>query len=153
MNATDRSHFRRHALFAARSVTLALALGACESSRTLHPNDKEDTGTNTQDSDTLASTDETDAPDETDAVTDTVETDDTNPVEETDDTVPSGEPDCATDGLDMVACCDARHAWCGEGFAADSEAYNDCVFGPGYDGSTGCIPWGPPVPPRARALA
>ncbi len=45
-----------------------------------------------------------------------------------------------------VACCDDLRVWCEETFAGQ-EAIDECVFGPDYDGSTGCIPWGPPAPP------
>jgi hypothetical protein len=56
------------------------------------------------------------------------------------------------DNAAYLACCEQLEGWCATEFAADKEAIDECLFGPGYDGSTGCIPWGPPVPP-ARRLA
>ncbi|MBI5610418.1 MAG: hypothetical protein HY902_16190 [Deltaproteobacteria bacterium] len=63
-----------------------------------------------------------------------------------------GKPDCKALGLDMGACCTALTTWCEAAFANDQEARNTCIFGPNYDSSTGCTPWGPPAPP-AMAVA
>lgn len=54
---------------------------------------------------------------------------------------------------DIAACCKHMKAVCAFEHVAGSEAYDECVFGPDFDGSTGCIPWGPPVPPRASHLS
>jgi hypothetical protein len=56
-------------------------------------------------------------------------------------------PDC-TQAEDMAACCDELADWCDDIYDPATQDYLDCLYGPGFDGSTGCIPWGPPVPPR-----
>lgn len=61
------------------------------------------------------------------------------------------EPDCV-DAQDMFACCEERRLWCEEESGL-FQSVDNCVFGPGFDGSTGCIPWGPPAPPRFGAWA
>lgn len=60
-----------------------------------------------------------------------------------------GPPDCKhlTDGAQIGECCNARSAWCLAAYPADSQKQNECHFGPDFDGTTGCIPWGPPAPP------
>jgi hypothetical protein len=157
----ERSELKRRALLAAMSVTLALGCRTPE---------KVDGGTLTDVSgaDTDAPAEETlpadsdDAPTDTDAPSDTdlPDTDlpPTDPQTPSDTDVaapaPSWErgPDCAAQGLDFEQCCDARRLFCGTQHLIGSTPYDDCVFGPGFDGSTGCIPWGPPTPPAARAL-
>lgn len=149
MTASNREALRKKAMFAARSVTLAAFVACVPGGKT-----DEDSDVGVDDSDTLADTEpgESDTT-ETDAV-ESGETDvgETDPVEsdppETD--VADAAPDCAALGLDFTACCDTMRDWCDDRFAADSQAYNECVFGKDFSGSTGCIPWGPPVPPRAR---
>lgn len=62
-----------------------------------------------------------------------------------------GEPDCkALQGEPSWAtCCDDHLAYCVALHGADTPATNDCHFGPDFSGQcTGCIPWGPPAPPR-----
>ena len=62
-----------------------------------------------------------------------------------------GEPDCiALQGKpEWATCCDDRNKWCATKHANGSKEYNECVFGPNFSGKcTGCIPWGPPAPPR-----
>jgi hypothetical protein len=85
--------------------------------------------------------------------------------EDTADTAASGDtavastdaPDCA--GVDMsdtgayTECCDALSAWCEDAHGDGTDDALDCIYGPGLDGSTGCIPWGPPVPPRFRGAS
>ncbi len=121
----DREAIRRKALLAAGSVVLAATLTACP-----HPS-IELADTAARDADSAA---------------------DTDPGETAD-----GRPDCSA--IDMAdteayaACCDALAGWCGEAYGADSEEATECIYGPDYDGSTGCIPWGPPVPPRFRSAA
>lgn len=44
-------------------------------------------------------------------------------------------------------CCNALNQWCNAAYPPPSQDATTCQFGPGYDGSTGCIPWGPPAPP------
>lgn len=56
-------------------------------------------------------------------------------------------PDC-TDTTDMAACCDELAEYCAGVYDPSTQDYLDCLYGPDFDGSTGCIPWGPPVPPR-----
>lgn len=77
----------------------------------------------------------------------------TEPVDDTgfaDTGGPPGPPDCVGIPSSEVAdCCMALDAWCAEEHGEDHEAYAVCYWGPEYDGSTGCSPWGPPVPPRA----
>jgi hypothetical protein len=53
---------------------------------------------------------------------------------------------CGPEG-ETKACCDALREACTEAFGAESTDLDRCVFGPGTDGSHGCTPWGPPVPP------
>lgn len=50
---------------------------------------------------------------------------------------------------ETVACCSDLMAWCADAYPDDGDALNECVFGADFDGSTGCVPWGPPVPPQA----
>jgi hypothetical protein len=57
-----------------------------------------------------------------------------------------GPPDC-TEAEDMAACCEDLTEWCNDTHGADTEDAIECIYGPDFDGSTGCIPWGPPVPP------
>lgn len=77
---------------------------------------------------------------------------DTGETGDTGQLVDLDEPDC-TQTADMGACCSERSTWCEDQGFVDL-AHSECVFGPGFDGSTGCIPWGPPVPPAftGRAL-
>ncbi len=131
----DRQELRRKALVAAASVTLAFGCrdGA---DKVVDPGVLDSAVADTDPS--LLDTDRGD--------TDPVDTDravvDTDP-----EVTPPARPDCAALGLDLTACCDTLRDWCGRQVAEGTPAYDDCVFGPGFDGSTGCIPWGPPVPP------
>lgn len=63
---------------------------------------------------------------------------------------PSEPPVCELND-DIDDCCRQMKTWCGTHHAAGGDAYDECVFGPDFDGSTGCIPWGPPVPPSLSA--
>ncbi len=69
----------------------------------------------------------------------------------------SDKPECTgVDPADTGAyteCCYALSAWCGDAHAEGTEDAMVCTYGPGLDGSTGCIPWGPPVPPRFRGAS
>jgi hypothetical protein len=66
------------------------------------------------------------------------------------DTDTDAAPDCTLDDIDRDLCCAELAAWCETTYGPDDfEAVSVCTFGPDYDGSTGCIPWGPPVPPSA----
>jgi len=68
-----------------------------------------------------------------------------------DSAVAEADEDCM--GLSSEAtttCCNARAVSCDVEFGADTEASDFCTYGPDYDGSTGCIPWGPPAPPVFR---
>jgi hypothetical protein len=55
-------------------------------------------------------------------------------------------PDC-TEASDLATCCEELAEWCNEAHGADTDAAVECIYGSDFDGSTGCIPWGPPVPP------
>lgn len=141
-----RSDIHRKALFAASTVVLAMTAG-CTDGGALVPKDSDllvdsDAGQDVLDTARGLDTASTD----TDADTDRLDTD--RPAD-TDLAALEG-PDCRN-VADMTTCCDERRTWCeGEVGTADETALNDCVFGPGFDGSTGCIPWGPPAPPAAR---
>lgn len=137
---------RSRALHAAATVVLALGAPGCFKPTTTEAPADDSTANSADDS---AGDDSSPAADDTSTTTDdtSMAADDTSPPADT------AEPDCTT-AADVMACCEARSAWCGEQFAEGSEAYNTCVFGPNFDGSTGCIPWGPPVPPKlTRAMA
>ncbi len=66
----------------------------------------------------------------------------------------AGEPDCKDKtSADRGKCCDERMKWCKAQFPTDQNAYNDCYYGPNFSAKcTGCIPWGPPAPPRFDEL-
>ena len=67
------------------------------------------------------------------------------------DTGMAAAPDCTSVPSDEVAlCCSELAEWCTELYDDFGDEFNDCLYGPDFDGSTGCSPWGPPVPPRAR---
>lgn len=53
----------------------------------------------------------------------------------------SADPDA------LIDCCQKLAKVCLALHPIDQEAQSACTYGPDYDGSTGCIPWGPPVPP------
>ena len=121
----DRTQLRRKALFAASSVVLAAALAACPTPKP----DLDDTAS--------------------------VDTARTDTAADTDTVVGDGSPDCTglTDTAEAAAvgeCCTARAEWCEEEHGSGTDAAGFCTYGPDYDGTTGCIPWGPPVPPRFR---
>lgn len=64
---------------------------------------------------------------------------------------------CETDGAWLTCddadqdalfdCCEKLAKVCLALHPVDEDARTECTYGPDYDGSTGCIPWGPPVPP------
>lgn len=63
----------------------------------------------------------------------------------------AGQPDClALRGQpEWGTCCSDLGKWCSEKYPDDQNAASTCQFGPNYSGQcTGCIPWGPPAPPR-----
>ena len=85
--------------------------------------------------------------------TSTTDTTDTAPDSSVDDTSAGGAPDC-TQAEDVISCCEELSAWCADAYPEDTDAFNECYYGPDFSGSTGCIPWGPPVPPAStRKLA
>jgi hypothetical protein len=137
----NRQELRRKALVAAASVTLAF--GCRDGGKIVEPVDTDLAAVDSA----LADTDPVDTVDTPADTTDTpADTD--RAVVDTDPTItPPTRPDCVALGLDLTACCDTLRDWCGQQVAEGTPAYDDCVFGPGFDGSTGCIPWGPPVPP------
>lgn len=151
MNArSKRDEVRRKALVAATSVVLAFHASACDPVGSAGKPDPADPDAGDTDPGRVVDSDG--ATPDTDGV---VADSDSDVASDSDSDVLAGDsgvdkPDCLEAALDLVACCDALHAWCGTAFAVDTEAYSECVFGPGFDGSTGCIPWGPPVPPAAR---
>jgi hypothetical protein len=146
----DRSELKRRALWAAMSATLAFGCRATDKADEdcLVLVDGADTDRAAEETD-LARAEDTSAVDSDPAVPGDGDPDPATGC------APAGqrEPDCVALGLDIEACCDALRTFCGTKHAEGTAAYNDCVFGPGFDGSTGCIPWGPPVPPAARRLA
>lgn len=59
----------------------------------------------------------------------------------------TGKPICTgAIGANFQPCCDQMAEWCKSKFK-DQAAQQECLFGPNMDGSTGCVPWGPPAPP------
>lgn len=159
----DRSEVRRKALLAAATVTLAMGCRAekpgsggevlVETDTPMEVPADTDRVDGVADSDAEGPAD-SDPADSDPADSDPVDSDPLHTdVAHTDppvDTAPP-EPDCIKDGLDPTTCCDLRQAWCGSRLQPNSPAWQDCVWGPNFDGSTGCIPWGPPVPPRVLA--
>ena len=69
------------------------------------------------------------------------------------DAAPTCTEVAPADTAEYFSCCDELRTWCETTHGVDTQAASDCTWGPGTDGSTGCIPWGPPVPPRMRAVA
>lgn len=70
----------------------------------------------------------------------------------------AGSPEQATcealEGGAQATCCEALRDACNDEYGEDTPEAHDCYYGPDLDGSTGCIPWGPPAPPEFReALA
>lgn len=134
---TDRDLIRRKALVAAGTVVLALGLGACERLDGSYDDDEDESAWGFED----------EADD-----TGLAEADDTGPAEggceEEDEAL-----DCTgiSDMDEYTACCEDLAAACRLEHPLGGDAYYDCVYGSDFDGSTGCIPWGPPVPPRFRA--
>ncbi len=128
---TDTDHIRRKALLAASSVVLAMGLVACP---TIDKGDEDDDGGET-------ATDSGGITGDDAGGTDTAAMD-----------TGSDKPTCVgvEDPELYEACCNGLREWCEEVVGSDEEAINECVYGPDFDGSTGCIPWGPPVPPQAR---
>lgn len=135
---------RSRALHAAATVVLALGASGCfKPTETESPADD----STTHSDDTSAHSDDTSVATDDSTGGDSSESTDDTSVATDDSSNPITGPDC-NNAADVTACCEERNAWCGEQYTAGSEEYNTCVFGPNYDGSTGCIPWGPPVPPR-----
>lgn len=130
----DRDLIRRKALVAAGTVVLALGSIACEPAESYGDYELEaadDTGADYGDADGEAC-DEDDEGGAFDWL--------------------SG-PDCTdiADSEEWSDCCETRSAYCKARFPLNPNRALECTYGPDYDGSTGCIPWGPPVPPGFRA--
>ncbi|MCK6520326.1 hypothetical protein L6R49_02690 [Myxococcota bacterium] len=51
---------------------------------------------------------------------------------------------------EVQSCCEALKVTCDAEHGEGSEAAMECLYGEDFSGSTGCVPWGPPVPPRSR---
>jgi bacillopeptidase F (M6 metalloprotease family) len=126
---------RQKALLAASTVVLALS--ACRGiPQDGYPIDEDDTALAQVEADTEANTD----------------------AEQSDTAADSGaKPNCndelTSDRDAWSDCCADLKAWCEDRF--DSERLqSDCQFDDGSEEGTGCVPWGPPVPPKAgRSLA
>jgi len=130
----NNSDFHHKALVAAASVVLAFGTGCFDPEKDDEPLDTE------------ASVDDSASADDT---SDTSSND-------TADSSIDDRPDCSEvlDGEELMECCNSLGEWCAAEYGEESDEYLVCVYGPDYDGSTGCIPWGPPVPPRStRKLA
>jgi len=72
----------------------------------------------------------------------------------TDTSADTSEVDNACNDLsaeETSTCCEARREACDAEFGEGTDAADECIFGADFSGSTGCIPWGPPVPPVFRA--
>ncbi len=70
-----------------------------------------------------------------------------------DDTGSTEAPSCL-ETEDLAACCEELSTWCADAYPDDTDEYNVCYYGEDFSGSTGCVPWGPPVPPKSqRSLA
>ncbi|MCK6517541.1 hypothetical protein L6R46_21075 [Myxococcota bacterium] len=131
----SRALLRHKALLAASSVVLAMT--ACVGGDEAKTDDTQavitDTSGDTQDSQPV----DTDPADTN--VTDTSVAD------------TSAQGDCnSVPSEEVTECCDALRAACEAEHGAGTDAANECIFGEDFSGSTGCIPWGPPVPPKAR---
>lgn len=112
-----------------------------------------------------AQTSDADQPNDSAAQTDTAQATDTaqNETAEQTDTanaadaaqdVAGGKPLCVATPNDGQ-CCLHLGEWCLQQFPddADYEARAQCQYGPNYDASTGCSPWGPPAPPAFAPAA
>ncbi len=163
MFSTESSDIHRKALVAASSVVLAMGLGACARAP-VESNDKPGAITDagefgatadppgeTTDGTTGSTTDSTTDHGGTGGSTGTVSTTETTSTRPGDDGGTTSEaPDCTiSPPEELVLCCEDLMAWCTDAFDPASTEWADCVYGPGFDGSTGCIPWGPAVPPAA----
>ena len=127
----SRALLRHKALLAASSVVLAMT--ACVGGDEAKTDDTQAVVTDTSGGDT-----EDSQPIDT-SVTDTSVAD------------TSAQGDC--NGLpaeETQSCCEALKIACDAEHGEGTEAAHECLFGEDFSGSTGCIPWGPPVPPRAR---
>ena len=161
----SRDAIRQRALYAAASVVLASGITAChtptptestddpldsddklsvtDSDLDMYEDAQVDTDTTFEDSDvtpgldTSVTTSDTDSQDTDPADTDSQDTDTT-----------SGAPDCLQVAPEDVGiCCAERELWCASQHPQGGDGYYECQFGPDFDGSTGCVPWGPPAPP------
>lgn len=148
MNRRSRTDIQRKALAAAASVVLAFGCGGSVSVDSKDDTDSSASPAPIADEDVVVDTDllpETDLPLDSDGG-DTDLPVDTDPPVDTD--APASAPDCTSPTGDIsFECCEELRVWCDETWGLESEAATECLFGPNFDGSTGCIPWGPPVPP------
>lgn len=69
--------------------------------------------------------------------------------------VATAKPDCTQVRGQPTApsCCELLAAWCEAAYPPGSTEAADCHWGPNFDGSTGCVPWGPPAPPAMDGAA
>ena len=147
LRPSSHDALRRKALTAAASVVLAFSTASCGSDKPIKDTDLDvDIPESMTDSGGAGSTDSGSPSDDSGMPGDTGTT---PPME---DTAAPGPPDCTEVAPEEWAeCCQALEEWCIDEYGSDSEAYAECLYGPDYDGSTGCMAWGPPVPPRAMA--
>lgn len=141
---------KRLALQAAASVLLAFELGACRGSLPVAVNKDPTTGqedlVDVEESDGEGTGKEGESGE--DSPGQVPDPDDEAPgtgTPEDNDEVPSAPICIDVAGDEQSECCQELSRWCEE--HAPLEEQMDCVYGPDFDGSTGCIPWGPPVPP------
>lgn len=155
-----RTNLSPHELALRAIAAIALTVPACSSATTslqtaADAQTQTDTGTTATDAvaDTLAGTDATAA--DAAATTDVALASDVASDSGIDSGIDTaGKPDC-TPTPNVGECCLHLGEWCAQAFPdeADYEARSECQFGPGYDGSTGCSPWGPPAPPKFEPAA
>ncbi len=126
----SRRELHRKALMAAGSVVLALGIGGCAGASAYEVDDDGFFSGRAADDTALSSADDTGS--DCDGGDDV--------------------PDCLgiDDGEEWAACCSELAEWCAEEHPHNDDAMMACTYGEDFDGSTGCIPWGPPVPPRFR---
>jgi len=88
------------------------------------------------------------------AQTDTAQATDTASATDAAQEVADGKPLCVATPNDGQ-CCLHLGEWCLQQFPneADFDARAECQYGPNYDASTGCSPWGPPAPPAFAPTA
>lgn len=143
MSAISSAQIRQRALLAASSVVLALNLPGCfEPVADKAPYDT------SAGADTSADTSDTSTGGDTSTGADTSGADTSTGGDTSGGDTASARPDCTTVASEELGdCCLALYEWCQEHFTESTDQY-ECAYG-----DSGCIPWGPPAPPRLRAVA